>query len=274
MKLVCVATLIVSGAAGCVSSRATEDVSIANQSNTPQLFEAGAPAIRIAGDAISLSATSPNFVLGTISGAVGSAGQSSVFRGPLFTVRDADGANAREHLFDGSVRVRIEGDENRFARFYVTENDNGVSLGVFGVPATQALPVNGSAVYTGIGQIGEVDRGFGLPVDQAADSRVEVNFDTGVVNASLQVPENARSLLSSVDRLVARGLTIEGSRFSGTAVRAFLNGARVSETGANSGTGAAGRFYGPSDDEGPQEVGGVMHISDDDGLIFGLFVAD
>ncbi|MDG1084497.1 MAG: transferrin-binding protein-like solute binding protein [Planktotalea sp.] len=261
---------------GCVSScvssneQDVETDSPVVSAQTPELFSPNVGTLKISGDAVFIRTHDDGMSLGVVSGTVGSSGQASTFKGPLFTVRDSDGPNAREELYDGSVRIRTAGDEFKFARFYITENDSGASVGVFGSPTTQSLPNKGSAKFVGIGQISEVRRGFTIPTDQSATSRVEVNFGTSKVNASLDVPPNSQSLLSNVDKIVARGLLIDGGRFSGSGVRVFKDKLRVNPTGANSTAGAAGRFYGPDG----QEVGGVMHISGDNGVITGIFIAE
>lgn len=268
-KLLSFAIVSLIGISGC-NSNSADTPPTAGTPQHPELFSSSSGALKIAGDAMVIRTNGRGMSLGTVSGTVGGSGQASVFKGPLYTVRDSNGVNSREELYDGAVRIRTAGDEYKYARFYITENDSGASVGVFGLPAFQPLPTSGSAKYTGTGLISEVGRNFTLPTDQVAISQVDVNFATGKVNASLDVPETAQSLLTNVDKLVARGLQIDGSRFSGTAVRAFKDGVRVNPTGSNSSTGAAGRFYGADG----SEVGGVMHISGDDGIITGIFIAD
>jgi len=154
---------------------------------------------------------------------------------------------------------------------------------VFGNATSAAdMPMSGTATFSGFGEVTEIypsnfpDTAPRI-INHTASSEVDVNFATGKVNAAVQVDEPVIQLGSQIDRLSARGMSLNGSLFSGTNVKMFKNGERVRPTGTSADNDASGQFFGAkresSDTLTPAEVGGVIVSSSQDGLVFGTFIA-
>jgi hypothetical protein len=85
-----------------------------------------------------------------------------------------------------------------------------------------------------------------------------------------------------IDMISASGMTIAGNSFSGGTITTTNGGAAVNITGANTTMAAQGAFFGYNSNQtapsgtiaAPDEVGGLVLLQGDDGIVAGGFIAD
>ncbi|MEM9579691.1 MAG: transferrin-binding protein-like solute binding protein [Pseudomonadota bacterium] len=221
-----------------------------------------------------------------VSGSIGRSGTNLTLTDALNTLVDRDGPDAKGVYRQGRNKVETLALNYQFSKLYgATYKDNGreeAASGVYGIATSASdMPAHGTARFTGYGEISEIYKGsLGLatiPANHIATSTVDVDFATGKTNASLQSSRQLTVIGNKVDRISARGMQLNGSGFSGTNVKMFRNGTRVYPLGRAATGQASGQFYGAKRNEDgtltPAEVGGVMHLSSSDGVVFGLFQA-
>ena len=151
-----------------------------------------------------------------------------------------------------------------------------VSNGVFGRPTAAAdMPTTGSATYVGseaqatwidgVGSSGDLGRGaVSLPI-----VRVNVDFGTRDVDATLDFRPTASAQSSPVDVIELRDMQISGSRFTGGTLTSQKNGAPVAAFSTSAPT-SSGIFAGP----GAAELGGVFYATfPNDGRLTGRYIA-
>lgn len=204
-----------------------------------------------------------------------------------YSFTDTDGPDSNGVLTDGSSTV-IDGSQ-AYTRTYeyvtvyeqtyvsggVTYDANGV-IGIVTRPAD--IPTAGSATYTGeaSGQIVTSTEGFDLT---NGTSTVAANFRTGRVNVTMTgftatnlATGNAQA--APIDTITATGMQVSGNRFSGGTVTTTMSGAPVNLTGANTTSAAQGAFFGyDAAISAPSEVGGIILMQGDDGIVAGGFIA-
>jgi len=75
------------------------------------------------------------------------------------------------------------------------------------------------------------------------------------------------------DAIVLEGATIDGTGFSGGALRTTGGTSFAGIVGANATTLSEGQFFG-QDGDAPTEVGGLIYSVGDSGQIYGSYIAD
>ncbi|MEM8980103.1 MAG: hypothetical protein AAGD04_11510 [Pseudomonadota bacterium] len=116
---------------------------------------------------------------------------------------------------------------------------------------------------------------------QDGTSSVSVNFNTNAVNVALdnftaRDPNTGGLVTAPLTDIRIANMTLSGARFSGGTLQLLQNGATVDLLGTNSSTSAAGAVFGldSTNQDRPDELGGVFLGAGDSGQIDGSFVAD
>ena len=238
----------------------------------------------ISGSALIVSQDQSALNVALVSGRIGPAGSQFRFADTLYTLRDADGPDSQGRFSDGTVTLVTSAPGyqyvTRYGVDYAPAGRSEAGAGVFGIPTLGSdMPASGSAQYRGVGELSEIYATAGgpsIPVNRLGQSQIDVNFETGIVNAAIQM-DGLSVLPTQLDRMSARGMILNGNGFAGTNVKMFLNGSRVFPTGPEPANAASGQFFGleraGSGDTQPAEVGGVMHSSSSTGIVFGTFIA-
>ena len=237
----------------------------------------------ISGVSLTPNQTAPLLRINLARGTIGPDGRSLDFSDTVFTFQDPDGQNSAQEFSDGTLTMIVDQADYQFSARYAIEDGANATAGVFGIATSAAdMPMSGTATFSGFGEVTEIypsnfpDTAPRI-INHTASSEVDVNCATGKVNAALQVDEPVIQLGSQIDRLSARGMSLNGSLFSGTNVKMFKNGERVRPTGTSADNDASGQFFGAKRDSSdtltPAEVGGVIVSSSQDGLVFGTFIA-
>ena len=237
----------------------------------------------ISGVSLTPNQTASLLRINLANGTIGPDGRSLDFSDTVFTLQDPDGQNSAQEFSDGTLTMIVDQADYQFSARYAIEDGKNATAGVFGIATSAAdMPMSGTASFSGFGEVTEIypsnfpDTAPRI-INHTASSEVDVNFATGKVNAAVQVDEPVIQLGSQIDRLSARGMSLNGSLFSGTNVKMFKNGERVRPTGTSADNDASGQFFGAKRDSSdaltPAEVGGVIVSSSQDGLVFGTFIA-
>lgn len=145
------------------------------------------------------------------------------------------------------------------------------SLAIYGIatPASD-IPVSGDATFTGDGQL-SVRLPSGSTSYQAAVS-VTANFLTN--RAGMTMTSNADPDPEGVlDGLEMENMRINGSRITGGAPIFMQQGKAVSPFAGSFTKFAEAQFYG-TDGDTPDEVGGIVELTDGRTTITGVFIAD
>lgn len=251
-----------------------------------ELFSDQTAARSLTGTAIILPDGQTRMQIAPVTGSIGSQGRQFTSSDTLYTLVDADGRDGSGNYSDGTVIMQTGTSEYDYARRYgAVYNVNGrreAAVGVFGIATSASdMPSSGTAKFLGTGEITETYTASALsasgPVNTTATAVLDVNFETGSVNAALIASGLISDPNSQIDRMSARGMSLNGSGFSGLNVKMFNSGTRVYPTGVTPTNQASGQFYGAKrKTDGtltPAEVGAVMHSSGPDGIVFGSFLA-
>ena len=207
-----------------------------------------------------------------------------------YVLTDSNGLNGDDQLTDGTsvLSTSTSGftgsyDFTRaYEQTYAVDGVSYDSTGVGGVvlPAGD-MPTSGDATFTGeaVGTVNVAADGFDL---SGGTSTVTAAFtsDGGTVDVVLNGFTSAsqsgdETTTNPIDTISALGMTIDGNGFSGGTLTTSLAGEDVDVLGTGATSAAAGNFFGYDEDtEQPPEVGGVVLMQGDDGLVTGAFIAN
>lgn len=212
-----------------------------------------------------------------------------------YSLTDADGFNGGNTLTDGTSTITtntsiLSGTYEYvtiYDQTYTSGGDTYDSIGIGGVITSASdVPTAGSATYTGdaAGLVVTATQGFDL---ENGTSTVTADFAAGTVNTTMsgfaatdQVTGNAAT--APIDTISVTGMTITGNGFSGGTVATTNGGAAINVTGANTTTAAQGAFFGYNGTQtapsgtiaAPDEVGGIILMEGDGGIVISNFIAD
>lgn len=205
-----------------------------------------------------------------------------------YSLTDADGFDGGNSLTDGISTITKDLSSLSGTYEYVTiygqaytfDNDAYDSVGIGGIITSASdVPTSGSASYTGdaYGLVVTATQGFDL---KNGTSTVLADFSAGTVDATMtgftatnQATGNAAS--APIDTISATGMTIAGNGFFGGTVTASNGAAVVNVSGINSTANAQGAFFGyDAAASAPDEVGGLILLQGDAGIVTGGFIAD
>lgn len=221
-----------------------------------------------------------------------SSNETAIFDGTYLLV-DPSGFDINGVLTDGTVyAVALDGAESGlFTRTYnyvvpiaysYSDGVNSTSvLGNVGVALTAAdIPVAGTAQYVGdaFARVESANGTTGFLLSGGI-SIVDVNFAAGTVDVTMglftAVDQYAPNTVTPVDTISGTGMAIVGASFTGGTWATYKDGALVNFTGPATTVSAGGDFYGYDPlIAAPDEVGGVILMDGNSGLVYGIFTAD
>jgi len=201
-----------------------------------------------------------------------------------YTLTDANGFDAGGTLTDGSAVLATDAATYAFARRFsqtYTSGDTAFDAsGVIGLATTASdLPNSDTATYTGDAQLTVATNGSGFEMDDGT-STVTANFGTNRVSVVLDsftttILQGSTATSAPFDRLAVSNMQISGNRFHSGTIAFQRNGSDIDVLGANATRDIEGRFFGiTADASQPDEVGGVVLLTGNDGLVTGAFIAD
>lgn len=213
-----------------------------------------------------------------------------------YSLTDADGFAGGNTLTDGSSTIAVDtstyaGTYEFVAAYEQSYTVDGVTFDSTGfggiITAAQDIPATGTATYVGgaSGTLITATQGFDL---NAGTSQVTANFGSGngvdvtLTDFTSIDQTNGNATAAPIDTIAVNGMTITGNGFSGGTITTKLDGDTISVTGANTTSAAQGAFYGYSTEQvaadgtisSPDEVGGLILVQGDDGILTSSFIAD
>jgi hypothetical protein len=191
---------------------------------------------------------------------------------------------------DGSVAFATAPpgyEDSRLLRLEFSQNGvRYVSEGIIGRFTSEDLmaAASGSATYTGTGTATvRADSAFGQQFDlSGGDTVVDVDFDRGRINATLDFSGTASAVGEPIDTVRIDGMRIDGNRFSGGALTASRGGTiQPAYSASGSSLSSSGVFAGWNDTTGsvqggdrPAEVGGAFVATPGVRTLTGRYLAD
>lgn len=203
-----------------------------------------------------------------------------------YILKDNDGFDHSGNLTDGQSTLSTQAMPNNYAsstafdQSYSVDDVSYSGTGIVGIiTAPSVMPTSGSVTYSGQSEalIVTASQGFSL----RGKSTVEADFSgIGTVDVRLDgftATDMATGTTTSapIDEIAVTDMIISENRFSEGFITTRNGGAVVSVTGANTSAVAEGMFFGyDSTISAPDEVGGMILIEGDDGIVVGSFVAE
>lgn len=212
-------------------------------------------------------------------------GETTVTDG-TYILKDNDGFDNSGNLTDGQSNLSTQAMPNNYAystafdQSYSVDDVSYSSTGIVGISTTPSvMPTSGSVLYSGQSEalIVTASQGFSLQ----GKSTVEANF-SGIGSVDVRLNgftatdmATGKTTSAPIDEIAVTGMTITENRFSEGFIITRNDGAIVSVTGANTSAVAEGMLFGyDSTISAPDEVGGMILIEGEDGIIVGSFLAD
>lgn len=138
-----------------------------------------------------------------------------------------------------------------------------------------------TATYTGAAQGFILTESLSLDLTDGT-STVIVNFGLETADVTMDrftVTDQVSGLstIGPIDTISVTGMTISGNSFRGgvQTVTTTNLGSSVDVTGTGTEGGAIGHFFGYNDELNlPEELGGTVFIQGEDGIVYGVFIAD
>lgn len=199
---------------------------------------------------------------------------------------DSDGADSKMVISDGTSTLQYKGNftgDYKYARtFQQSYAVDGVSYdttGIIGI-ATRAenMPKSSVATYTGEAEAVVIIENAGFDL-KSGTSSVSADFGTGKVSVTLNgftgadLQQNQNGTIP-IDEIKITDMTISGNGFSGGTVTTLKSGNVVDVIGSNVSQTSQGSFFALNEDgAAPAEVGGLVLMQGDTGLISGTYLA-
>ena len=206
-----------------------------------------------------------------------------------FTMSDQNGFDANGLLTKGAARLQtgpaagFAGNyafARPFTQTYAVSGDAYNGTGILGLETSASdMPRTDTATYQGEAEAIVARNGDGFDLIDGK-STVVANFDDGRVNITLSdfttINESTGATVTGpLDTILISDARITGNTFKSTEIETRLDGSVVDIVGGSALAATAGTFFGiTSDLTQPDEVGGVLIVEGDNGLITGAFVAD
>ena len=202
------------------------------------------------------------------------------------TLVDKDGFSAAGILSDGSISIATISTNGTYDYAILIDQSysiNGVTYdatGILGLISDPAqMPTSLKTRYSGEAQafIVQGSQGFDLTNGK---STLDVDFGTKRVNVSMS-DFTATDMFSQkvttapIDTITGTDLVINGYGFSGGTYQTLSNGRVTDVTGQNTVTTGKGVFFGQDETlNAPDEIGGMVFIKGNDGIVSGWYIAD
>ena len=202
------------------------------------------------------------------------------------TLVDKDGFNAAGILSDGSISIANMSTNGTYDYAILIDHSysiNGVTYdatGILGLISDPAeMPTSLKTRYSGEAHaiIVQGSQGFDLTNGK---STLDVDFGTKRVNVSMS-DFTATDMFSQkvttapIDTITGTDLVINGYGFSGGTYQTLSNGRVTDVTGQNTVTTGKGVFFGQDETlNAPDEIGGMVFIKGNDGIVSGWYIAD
>lgn len=240
----------------------------------------------LGGVALRSNTTTGTMGLVTTSGSVTHNTGATTIADGTYTLNDPNGFDASGNLSDGSSTVTpgtMTGSYDYVTVYEQSYTSGGTtydSAGIGGIVTSASdVPTSGTANYTGEAEafVVTATQGFDL-LD--GKSTVAANFGAGTVNVTMNgfTAEDAATgnpTTAPIDTISVTGMAIAGNGFSGGTIATTNAGSAVNLTGANTTSAAQGAFFGyDAAISAPDEVGGLIMLQGDDGVVAGGFIAD
>lgn len=203
-----------------------------------------------------------------------------------YILTDKDGFNSFGTISDGHSNLSIQAMPYNFVSLAAFDQSYSVgdvgynSTGIIGIITEPSdVRTKDSVMYSGQAEalIVTSSQGFALH----GKSTVEAEFSgIGKVHVTLDGftatdLTTGTTTLAPIDTISVTDMTISENRFSEGFITTSSGGATLSVTGANTSAVAEGMFFGyDSNIYAPDEVGGMILIEGEDGIIVGRFVAE
>lgn len=194
-------------------------------------------------------------------------------------LRDGEFTEANgTRTLDGQL-IALTGDvPGTFTQTSSFVQDSEGAVGIIGIATDlSAMPDSGSATFNG-GATGLVivgDSGFEL---RDGDSTIVVDFQSGRLRADLGNFTSVSTVSGKLDEAPFETIALDqalisGTSFSGGTITTGGGDTIEQVVGANATALSQGQFYGTNvDEDAPTEVGGILFVEGDEGLIYGSFI--
>lgn len=227
-----------------------------------------------------------SFDLPVLSGLiVHSTGETQVTDGTVLLV-DADGFDGSGVIVDGTASIRKLATNGTYDyvilidQSYTSGGDGYNGTGLLGIRTEAAsMPTSSTATFVGEAEATVITGSQGYELRNGT-SQLSVNFSTSKLDVTM-AGFTATDLYSQtvttapINSIVGNNLTIAGNGFSGGTFSTLNNGSTVNLTGANTSTLSGGAFFGYNTNSAtPDEVGGVVLMKGDNGLVSAWYIAD
>ena len=284
IKLVCATSLGALAACGGSDSgdpRVAELQTLASTEDTSSV---------LGGSSLQSNGTTGALVLATATGTLQHNTGGTTLDDGTYALTDTNGTNSANQLSDGksTLTAGLDGFTGSYAftesyeQAYTVDGVSYDSTGIFGIIIdARDMPASGKATFTGeaLGTVNIASDGFDLT---GGTSTVTATFNGEggtvdlVMGAFTSTSQSANTTSTNpIDTISAIGMVIDGNGFSGGTITTALTGEDVDILGGSATSAAAGSFFGyNSDDAQPDEVGGVVLMQGDAGLVTGAFIAD
>ena len=228
-----------------------------------------------------------------LSGSVADGSNETAISDGTYLLVDADGFDENGVLTDGTVyAVALDGPEGEtftgsyeyvvpVAYTYQNGSSTNSVLGNIGIMAAAAdMPIAGTAQYTGDAyarvESSDAQTEFLL---YGGLSIIDVDFAAGTVDVTMglfaSVDLYAPTVIAPIDTISGTGMSIIGASFAGGTWVTLKNGVVVNFTGPSTTGAASGDFYGYNPvTAAPDEIGGVILMEGDSGLVYGIYTAN
>ncbi len=246
----------------------------------------------LVGHAVLINSTTNSVSRSVASGTLTHDTGRTVVSDGTYTLVDNNGFDANNTLDDGQggrlVASGLKGQTGTYDyavgyySVYTARGQDYSAIGVGGIGTKSVdMPSAGSATYTGSSDV--LIATGGNPVSIASlehgTSTVTANFNSGTVDATLSnftgYNSSGQQINTPLDTISVTDMTISGSGFSGGTVVTTKNSAVVHVEGFNSSSFTGGDFYGYDGTiSKPDEVGGMIYIEGNNGIIIGRYIAD
>ena len=203
-----------------------------------------------------------------------------------YTLIDSNGFDGADRISDGHASLSLRPIAQNytslrvFDQMYVLKDGRFDSVGILGVITRPAeLPSSGTATYLGRSDVIAVTAYEGVSMqgqsmivaDFSGSGSVKVTMDRFVAIDMM----TGSTTDAPFDTIIVNDMLISGNRFSGVAVATLKNGTLVTVTGANTAVASEGVFFGYDPVlSKPAEVGGMILMQGNDGIVIGNFLAD
>lgn len=240
----------------------------------------------LGGVAIRSNGSNGKLEIVTLSGTMDHDTRATFVSDGTYDLLDSNGFDGAAKLTDGqsSLSLRPFAPNYTASRIFdqsYSANDVAFdSVGVLGVVTRPTdLPTNGSATYRGESEVLIVTESAGFSLK--GQSTVVANFtEFGSVDVTMNSFAATNLMTGSttsapIDTITVSNMVISSNRISGGTIATLQDDTSVSLTGSNTTTASEGIFFGfdPAH-SGPDEVGGMILVQGDDGIVIGNFTAD